>query len=97
MANPTSYTWNAIPDGLPPTIIGVAVLDAFTLRVIFSEGMVTSEATNTVNYSFTGGLVALQIVQESSSVYIVTTTQQVAGQSYTLTVSNVHDLNGNLI
>jgi hypothetical protein len=94
--NPTSYTWNAQVNS-KPFILDVIVVDAFTLRVIFNEGMVTEEATDTTNYTFTNGLVALQIVAQSASVYIVTTTQQAAGQSYTLTVSNVHDLNGNVI
>lgn len=96
MSNPTSYTWNS-QAGVNPYILDVRVLDAFTLRVIYNEAVVQSEATNTTNYSFTSGLVALQVTAESSSVYLVTTTQQIAGQSYTLTVSNVHDLNGNAI
>lgn len=96
MANPNSYTWNSSSD-VPPFILNVEVLDAFTLRVIYNEAVVTAEATNVTNYSFTSGLAALQIISESSSVYVVTTSQQTAGQSYTLTVSNVHDLNGNVI
>lgn len=96
MPNPTSYSWVAVNDPFPPTIF-VQTLDATTLRVIYSKGVVQSEATDIANYAFTGGLQALAIVSESPAYYLVTTSPQSPATSYTLTVSGVHDLDGNLI
>jgi len=96
MPNPTSYSWT-VGDSTSPSVSSVVVLDAFRIRVIYSEPVVSSEALIAGNYGFTAGLVATSVSEESSSSYIVSTSQQTPGQSYTLTVSNVHDLNGNLI
>jgi hypothetical protein len=75
----------------------VTVIDAFAVRVVFSEGMNPLEAVLTANYSFTGGLVASEIVRESDTTYRVATSEQSPGATYTLTVSNVHSLVGVLI
>lgn len=94
MSNPTSYTWNAVADITPPYIAQVIVLDAYTLRVIYSEPVVQAEAIITANYVIDNGLSVLGVVAENDISYIATTTQQTPAQTYTLTVSNLHDLNG---
>lgn len=97
MSNPTSYSWTAVVDALAPTIAMVDVLDSVTIRIFFSEAVVESEASNLANYSFDNGLQAIEITRENGFTYLMTTSTQTAGQSYTITASNIHDVNGNLI
>lgn len=82
---------------MPPTVVGVNVIDAFTIRVIYSEPVEESGALVSTNYTFDNGLTASAVAKESDNTYMVTTSQQTSGISYTLTVSNVQDLFGNTI
>lgn len=97
MPNPTSYSWTTVGDIVAPAISRVDVIDAFTLRVIYTEAVEAAGALDPANYAFTGGLTAQSVTQETDATYIVTTSQQTAGVSYTLTVSNVTDTSGNPI
>lgn len=97
MPNPTSYTWDTQSDLTGPVISLVEVIDAFTIRVIYNEPVVIAEATNALNYTFTGGLVAQSVVSETAASYVVTTSEQTPATSYTVTVNNIHDLIGNLV
>jgi len=96
MSNPTSYSWVTNEDIVSPTISSIVVVDAFTLRVIYSEAVVSQEAVNPTNYSFNGGLTVQSITEETAASYLVKTSQQTPAFSYTLTVNNVHDLFGNV-
>jgi hypothetical protein len=91
--------WNCNGDSTPPVLYSVQVVDGTVLNVIYSEPVVVSEALVAANYAITGsgGLNVLSVERVSDTTYRVTTTLQSPGASYTLTVSNVHDLNGNLI
>lgn len=93
---PATYVWTAMADAVAPTITAQS-LDAYHVRVIFSEEVVAAEALVASNYTFTGGLSSISVVKESPSVYIVTTSAQSPTSSYTVTASNIHDLAGNLI
>lgn len=99
MSQPQSYNWTVVAETTPPTLFMVRVVDARHLEVTFSEAVVTAEALNTANWLITGGagLAVQSVAQVTSSVYTLTTAAQVPGTSYTLTASNIHDLNGNLI
>jgi hypothetical protein len=97
MPNPTSYSWNTVGDIVAPTIANVQVIDAFRIRVIYSEAVQPTEALVPGNYVFDNGLVAQSVSIESSNQFVVTTTQQTSGTTYLLTVSNVKDTNGNTI
>ena len=99
MSQPTSYSWTVVKEIGPPVLIRAQPLDATTLDVIFSEAVQASDATNPANYQITGGagLAVLSVSQVSQAEYILKTAPQVAGQVYSLTASNIHDLSGNLI
>ncbi len=97
MAQPTSFTWSVVTS--PPIISAVNAIDLNTIDVIFSEEVVVDEANNAANYSFSGGLTVRSVenVSGSSQRFRVTTSDQTAGASYTVTASNIHDISGNLI
>lgn len=92
---PYSATFTGV--GIPPIIAQASAIDAFRVRVIYSEPVVVSEATNPANYSVSPTLSVFSVTSDSSSNFIVTTSQQTPGTSYTLTASNIHDEKGNLI
>lgn len=97
MTNPTSYSWSLTGDVVAPVVYSASSQNGTTVIVIFSEPVVSSEALVAENYTFDGGLTSVSVGQVSETAYQVTTTAQTPGTSYTVTVSNVHDLNGNLI
>jgi hypothetical protein len=89
----------------------IAPIDGTHIRVIFSEAVVVSEALTTSNYviSIPGrggggggghGLstpTVISVAQETDLTFILTTTPQDVGQTYSLTVSGIYSLNGDLI
>lgn len=92
-------TWNLVPDTTPPVLYFARPVDATTVDITFSEPVVVAEATNPANYGITGGagLTVSAAAQISATVFRLTTSPQVVGQSYLVTASNIHDLFGNLI
>jgi len=90
-------SWVVGADLTPPALYRIQVVDSQTLYVIFSEPVVMAEATNPANYSITGGLSVLDVVQLDDRTVKMTTSPQTPGFNYILTASNIHDLNGNLI
>lgn len=70
------------------------------VRITFSEAVVmTTDANGALNVSnyLIEGLSVFTVTQESSSQVLLTTSPQVIGQTYKLTVLNIEDLNGNPI
>lgn len=85
--------------GVVPFVALASANDALHAKVVFSEAVVSSEALVPTNYIITGGagLTVYAVTKETDLVYTLTTSLQVVGQSYTVTVSNIHDMYGNLI
>ncbi len=78
-----------------PKVSEVVALDENHVMIIFTEDVDQTSAETATNYSIPGLTVstALRMTNELSTV-ILTTNNQVNGQLYTLTVSNVMDLIG---
>lgn len=85
--------------GVVPYLVVAGAGDGYHVKVIFSEPVVVAEALIPANYVITGGagLTVFEVTQENASIFDLRTSLQVVGQSYLLTVSNVHDMQGNLI
>jgi hypothetical protein len=84
-----------IPDTTPPRVLQAALVDESTVDVLYSEPVVDAAVTN--NYEITGP----QSITVNSAVYnnmvaTLTTTVHILGD-YTITVSNVVDIAGNVI
>jgi hypothetical protein len=88
------FTFNYTSVGVAPYIAMATPLDGHTLKVIYSEAVVSSDALDITNYSCPG-LTISAAVYETDSVYILTTSTQDPGASYTITVTNVRDLKNN--
>lgn len=84
-------------DVVPPSIVLSRSIDARTVEVLFNEAVVEDEALTAANYSIDGGLTVSAVVKVTSSIYRLTTSKQAVGDLYTVTVSDIHDLVGNLI
>lgn len=74
-------------------------VDGVTVRCIFNVPVLLTDALIAANYVITlnGGLIVYSVVQETANSFLLTTSPQIPGATYDLTVSNVHDLHGNLI
>lgn len=96
-AGPFSAAYTGV--GIVPYLLVAGSDDGYHVKVIFSEPVVVSEALIPGNYVITGGagLTVYEVTQENATIFELRTSLQVVGQSYLLTVSNVHDLQGNLI
>lgn len=98
MAQPVSYTWNVIADTTPFIIASVVAVDGHQFDVYFNKPAVESEALIPANYVTSPVLTVSSVSKMAANCYRVTTVQpQVPGQVYNVTVSNVHDIYGNLI
>lgn len=84
-----------VVDSIAPTVLGVAAPSDTTLQVTFSEPVLASSGSYTVN---PGGLVPVTVSTVSSTILRLTFAQQwVSGQPYTAVISAVQDLAGNAL
>jgi len=90
--------------GPVPEIFGILTAPTNTsVRIIYNEPVLVSEATNPANYTFTGavhGVLSITgIDQVDDRTFLATTGTQYAGEVYDVVVglSSVHDLYGNPI
>lgn len=87
-------------DTLPPTISSATVIDPQTLEVAFSEPVDLVSAETVSNYSLDqslGNPVSATRLADSSKVELYWSGSMQNGVTYTLTVSNVEDQNGNAL
>ncbi len=87
---------NPNPDTTPPEVTGASITNQTTVVVSFSEALQASGAQNAANYSISGGITVTGAVMNGTQVTL-TTSSHSFNQQYTVTVSNVKDLAGNLI
>ena len=87
---------NPNPDTTPPEVTGASITNQTKVVVSFSEALQAAGAQNAANYSISGGVTVSSAVMNGTQVTLTTSTHSF-NQQYTVTVSNVKDLAGNLI
>ncbi len=87
---------NPNPDITPPEVTGASISNQTTVVVSFSEALQSAGAENPANYSISGGITVSSAVMNGTQVTL-TTSSHSFNQQYTVTVSNVKDIAGNLI
>ncbi len=90
------------PDVTPPALASVSALDATTVAVVFTEPMDEGSAGNPANYAIDDGIgqpVSVTYAPNGDPARVVLTlgTPLDGPQTYTLTVTNIADLNGNVL
>ncbi|HOW67556.1 MAG TPA: PA14 domain-containing protein [Candidatus Paceibacterota bacterium] len=87
------------PDFVKPTVVSVTGSTAMNeIKVTFSEPVNEAAATALSNYVATGGITLQSATLSSSkSVVSIKTTAQTQGAAYSLKISNVPDVAGNLV
>ena len=83
--------------GSSPHALIARSVDARTFEITFDRAMNAVEATNPANYSVSPTLKVVSVSKVLDSVYRATTARQSQGVLYTVTVSNIHDEDGNEI
>ena len=84
------------PDINPPLLVSATSTSITGLTVQFNEAVDQTSAETVGNYSISG-LTISDAVLTSGTIVTLTTSEQTAAASYTLTVNNVADLAGNVI
>lgn len=92
-AGPFTRSFNAV--GVPPYIAQASSLDAFHVRVVFSEPVIVSDALTAGNYGIVPSITVYSVYQETPLNFVLVTSEQTTGTSYTVTVNNVRDLKQN--
>ena len=90
------YTILKGPDTTPPTLSDASASTTSDVIVNFSETVDPTTAQNTANYAIDNGINVLSANANGSSVDLTTSTLS-ENVTYTLTVSNVEDNDGNVI
>lgn len=78
-------------------IILAGAVDGTHVKIVFNRTPVASEALNPVNYAINHGLNVVGVTQETDVTFTLQTTPQDPGTQYTLTATNIHDLDGDPI
>lgn len=89
-----------ISDTTAPTLVDAIPSGPNTVRVRFSEAVQPASAQTGTNYTITPGMTvsgAALLTNPPNTATVTLSTNLVAGTLYTVTVSNVQDLNGNTI
>ena len=89
-------TLTVIPDRTPPTLLGVTGVNFTTVEVTFSEPVSPASATFSGNYTLDGPTVLAVAMGADPARVLLTTTPQVVGNTYTLTVDGVSDASSGL-
>lgn len=95
LTNP--YSVNFTGTGLAPITVMARSVDARTVHVIFSERVREEDAIQVANYSFTPPLSVFSSKKITDSQYELATSKQEDLTLYTVQVSNIRDLAGNVI
>ncbi|MFK7952583.1 MAG: lamin tail domain-containing protein, partial [Ekhidna sp.] len=92
-------TGGVVPDSAPPTIQSVTAISSTEVDVLFSEDVNQAIAETITNYSIDGSVTVSNaaIDGDNSALVHLTTSALTNGDSYTITVNNVEDENGNAI
>jgi hypothetical protein len=90
-----AYELDYGPDTTPPEVNGASLLDSVTLKIFFSESLEVSSAENESNYSISNNVNIFNASLSGSEVTLQTSVHSLG--IYTITVSNVTDLAGNII
>lgn len=86
------------PDITPPTLLSVKVLDEFNIEAVFSEKLEANSALVTNNYTLNNLGNPLIITQTTlPNVYKLTFASPLVSGAYSLMVTNVKDVKGNMI
>lgn len=93
------YTKNFTGIGVAPSTSQIIKLnDARMFDIVFSKPVVTSEALDKSHYSISPSLTIKSITKVQDNRYTIATYEaQVQGQTYSVTVTGIHDTAGNLI
>lgn len=88
-----------MPDTTPPTLQSIAVINATTLDVNFSEPLDSNTATLAANYVLSNSYGTPAKVSSTAlkNVYRLTFSKAFGSGDYRLNISNIKDLKGNLI
>lgn len=88
--------FGGVKDTAKPTVAAVTIGKDAVVTVQFSEKVDTATAGNVANYLVSDGVTVTKVTYSGANVYL-TTTEQVVGKTYTLTIQNVADLKGNVV
>ncbi|MBZ0183506.1 MAG: carbohydrate binding domain-containing protein [Melioribacteraceae bacterium] len=85
-------------DAVQPALLGAQLNDPNTLLLSFSEAVNSFNVSNTANYSISGGITvnSAQLSQNQMQILLKTSSHNY-NQTYTVVVSNLTDLAGNVI
>jgi hypothetical protein len=100
-ASSTTATLTVFSDTNPPVLLNAQSISTNGANLFFSESLRVDTATNKANYSLTGpgGSVTINnaALDVSGTKVTLTTAPLLIGSNYTVTVTGVRDLTGNLI
>ncbi|MFN0203771.1 MAG: lamin tail domain-containing protein [Bacteroidia bacterium] len=95
------YIGNTVVDNIPPTVNNATVISQTELDVLFSEAVEQTSAETASNYLANNGLGAPVLAQQDAGnpalIHLVFSNNFASGVSNLLTVTNVKDLNNNII
>lgn len=82
-------------DTEPPEITKVVPLGVKALAVHFNEEVELTTALDRINYSITGGVIIERLLLSCKKVVLIATSEQDAGNDYTIFVSGIRDASPN--
>ena len=90
------YYLNFSGSALAPTVLSLRIVSATAMALIFDQDMIEAEARDPANYSIGPSLSIYSVTGNGRSYQLQTQRQDILGR-YSLTVSGIHDLFGNLV
>lgn len=96
--NTSSFVGTSPPSGNPPQVVSAAAINSSTVDVTFNATMDPATAQNVADYSISPTLGITGAILKGDGVTVeLSTAAQTAGNVYTVTVTNIQDIYGNII
>lgn len=97
-SNSANYNYSVNTDLTPPSLLSAQIMEANELVLDFSEALSVNDIGNPTNYIITGGIQILGAnLSESGRRLFLTTTNHDTNRVYSIVLSNLRDLAGNVI
>lgn len=83
-------------DATAPSVATVQVVDAQTVRVVFSEAVIETQAENSINFSFSPAIsIASATYDDATNSVLIAHSGLTTGTAYTISIADIDDLSAN--
>ena len=83
-------------DTTAPQIVSYSLVNSSVIEIVFSEPVIGDEFLNPANYTLSGGISVVSVLEDVQAITLLLNTNITVGILYTLLISQLQDCSGNI-